>query len=80
MICVTHLPQIAAFADAHFSVHKEASGARTLSMIEALQGESRIKELAVMLAGSQYTETSLDNARELTQRAEAWKDDRRKES
>lgn len=73
MICVTHLPQIAAFADAHFSVHKVAAGARTLSMLETLQGESRLKELAAMLAGPQYTETSLNDARELVQRADDWK-------
>ncbi|MDP2931980.1 MAG: DNA repair protein RecN, partial [Chloroflexota bacterium] len=71
VICVTHLPQIAAFADAHFSVHK-ASGARTVSLLQALQGETRLKELAVMLAGPHYTEVSLDNARELLRKAEAW--------
>ena len=73
VVCVTHLPQIAAFADAHFSVHKEVSGARTLSMLENLEGESHIKELAIMLAGPQYTETSLNNARELMHKAEIWK-------
>jgi len=73
VVCVTHLPQIAAFADAHFCVHKEVSGARTLSMLEYLEGEARIKELATMLAGLQYTETSLNNARELMHKAEIWK-------
>jgi len=80
VICVTHLPQIAAFADAHYSVHKEVSGARTLSMLETFRGETRIKELATMLAGPQYTETSLDNARELMQKAEIWKEAHRKEN
>ena len=61
----------------HYSVHKEVSGARTLSMLDTLQGESRIEEVAAMLAGSQYTETSLDSARELMRRAEAWKQDHR---
>jgi len=74
VVCVTHLPQIAAFADAHFSVHKEASSARTLSKLENLDGESRIKELAIMLAGLQYTETSLRNAQELVHKAEKWKE------
>ncbi|MFC1914581.1 DNA repair protein RecN, partial [Chloroflexota bacterium] len=73
VICVTHLPQIAAFADAHFSAHKDVVGARTLSMLQALQGESRLEELAVMLAGPQYTETSLKNAGELMEKAEKWK-------
>jgi len=73
VICVTHLPQIAAFGDAHYNVHKDGSGTRTLSMLKTLQGESRINELAVMLGGPQYTETSLNDARELMQKAEAWK-------
>jgi len=72
-ICVTHLPQIAAFADAHYRVRKEVSGDRTLSRLEALEGRPRTEELAVMLAGPQLTETSLDNARELIERAETWK-------
>ncbi len=73
-ICVTHLPQIAAFADEHFRVQKEVSGDRTLSRLETLRDESRVEELAAMLGGSQYTETSLDNARELLEKAEGWKE------
>ena len=80
VICVTHLPQIAAFGDAHYNVHKDGSGTRTLSMLKTLQGESRINELAVMLGGPQYTETSLNDARELMQKAEAWKQSHRKGS
>ncbi len=79
VICVTHLPQVAAFAEAHFSVHKEARGARTVSLLENLEGESRIRELAIMLAGPQCTETSLNNARELRHKAETWKKLRRDE-
>jgi DNA repair protein RecN (Recombination protein N) len=77
VICVTHLPQIAAFADAHFSVHKITSGDRTLSILETLQGESRTRELAIMLAGTKFTEASLTHARELTQKAENWKSSHR---
>jgi len=73
VVCVTHLPQIAAFADAHFSVHKELAGARTLSLLESLEDEARLKELAIMLAGDHYTETALTNARELMHKAESWK-------
>ena len=73
VVCVTHLPQIAAFADAHFSVHKELAGERTLSLLESLEDEARLKELAVMLAGAHYTETALTNARELMHKAENWK-------
>jgi len=73
VICVTHLPQIAAFADAHYGIHKEAVGERTLSMLETLDGESRIGEIAAMLGGRQYGETSLESARELIAKAESWK-------
>jgi DNA repair protein RecN (Recombination protein N) len=73
VVCVTHLPQIAAFADAHFSVHKELAGARTLSLLESLDDEARLKELAIMLGGAQYTETALTSARELRHKAENWK-------
>jgi len=78
VICVTHLPQIAAFADAQYNVHKEGSGTRTLSRLETLRGEARLKELALMLAGSQYTATVLNNARELIKKAETWKEGHRK--
>ncbi|MFC1955303.1 DNA repair protein RecN [Chloroflexota bacterium] len=74
VICVTHLPQIAAFADAHYRVLKEASSDRTLSKLDNLNAESRLNEIAAMLGGTQYTETSLDNARELIQKAKAWKE------
>ena len=73
VICVTHLPQIAAFADAHYGIHKEAVDERTLSMLETLEGEPRVKEVAAMIGGRQYSETSLNSARELIQKAENWK-------
>jgi len=72
-ICVTHLPQITAFADAHYRVNKEVSGDRTVSRLEVLEDDARTEEMAAMLAGSQITETSLKNARELMERAERWK-------
>lgn len=72
VICVTHLPQIAAFADAHYSVSKRTTGGRTVSTIEALGGEARVKELAVMLGGPRYTASALTAARELIEKAETW--------
>lgn len=72
-ICVTHLPQIAAFADAHFRVRKEVTGERTLSRLETLEGEARVEELAAMLAGPKTTPASLENAHELIARAASWK-------
>lgn len=73
VICVTHLPQIAAFADAHFSVSKQTSGERTTSSIECLDEESRLRELAEMIGGTRYTASALDAARELLDKARSWK-------
>jgi len=77
VICVTHLPQIAAFADTQHAIHKESIGGRTLSMIETLDGESRVREIAVMLSGPGKFEAYIDNARELIQKSEEWKTTRR---
>ena len=76
VICVTHLPQIAAFADAHYRVHKEVIGSRTLSRLQTLDDKSQLKEIAVMLGGHPYTEISADNARELMRKAKIWKENR----
>ena len=73
VVCVTHLPQIAVYADAHFGVHKETSGERTISQLEQLDSEARLKEIALMLAGPGYSAAALENARELRQNAETWK-------
>jgi DNA repair protein RecN (Recombination protein N) len=73
VICVTHLPQIAAFADRHFSVSKAAAGERTISSIITLEGDERIRELAAMLGGISHSETSVKNAGELALKAESWK-------
>jgi DNA repair protein RecN (Recombination protein N) len=73
VICVTHLPQIAAFADAHYHVHKQAAGARTLSNIQVLEGEARVSELVSMIAGPDYTAASLRTAREMIDKARNWK-------
>ncbi|MDD5338790.1 MAG: DNA repair protein RecN [Dehalococcoidales bacterium] len=73
VICVTHLPQIAAFADTQYRVSKQTAQDRTVSTIESLQGEAREKELAAMIGGTSYTESALQAARELIANAEAWK-------
>ena len=73
VICVTHLPQIAAFADNHYTVSKQASGERTVSTIEALEGKAHLHELAVMISGPGFTDTALKAAKELMERAGAWK-------
>ncbi len=72
-ICVTHLPQIAAFADSHFSVQKQTAGERTTSTIEKLDDREHLNEMAVMLAGPNYTETTWQSASELIKEAVSWK-------
>ncbi len=76
VICVTHLPQIAAFADAHFTVAKRTVGDRTVSGIETLREEDRFNEIAVMLGGARYTSNVLTAARELIEKADNWKHER----
>jgi DNA repair protein RecN (Recombination protein N) len=72
VLCVTHLPQIAAYADAHFQIAKRERDGRTVTEVRALDHEARIVELAQMLGGSGGTAT-LASARELLDRAEGWR-------
>ena len=73
VLCVTHLPQIAAHADAHFRIAKRERDGRTVTEIERLDREGRIVELAQMLGGDVGGPTSLAGARELLDRADAWR-------
>ena len=73
VICITHLPQIACFADAHYNIAKQVRGGRTTTGITALAGQDRVEELAAMLGGAEGSERARANARELLERAEAWK-------
>jgi DNA repair protein RecN (Recombination protein N) len=63
VICITHLPQIAAFGDAHFKIRKEIVGERTITQIAELDEAARIEELAQMLGTE--TATTRRNAEEL---------------
>lgn len=65
LLCVTHLPQIAVFADWHLRVRKEIRGERTTVVVEPVEGEERKKEIARMLAGGMVTEVTLRQAEEL---------------
>ncbi len=69
VLCVTHLPQIAVFADRHFSVRKQDAGGRTEATAEALDDAERVEELARMLGGEVITETTRRHAREMLARA-----------
>jgi DNA repair protein RecN (Recombination protein N) len=73
VLCVTHLPQIAAHADAHFQIAKREREGRTVTTVERLDREGRIVELAQMLGGHGCGPAAMASARELLDRAEAWR-------
>ena len=68
VLCVTHLPQLAAFGDQHYSVRKEVDGGRTTTQVTVLSGEPRRVELAQMLGA--VTEANLNSARETLESAQ----------
>jgi len=65
VLCITHLPQIAAFADRHFVVRKEARGGRTRTQVEPVSGDLRVDELARMAGGENVTDVTRAHARSL---------------
>ena len=65
MLCVTHLPQVAAYADRHFSVRKRVASGRTHAGIASLSSTERVEELARMLGGKRPTPASRRHASEL---------------
>jgi DNA repair protein RecN (Recombination protein N) len=65
IVCVTHLPQIASFADHHYFIEKIETKGRTVTRVEHLAEEDRINELARMLSGAKITEAVKKHAREL---------------
>ena len=65
VLCITHLPQIAAFADEHYLIAKREQGDRTETSIARLNDSERQREIARMLSGAQLTETSLRHAEHL---------------
>jgi len=65
VLVVTHLPQVAAFADRHVVVAKSSDGRITTSGLEVLDDEGRVRELSRMLAGLEASETAMAHAQEL---------------
>jgi DNA repair protein RecN (Recombination protein N) len=65
VLCVTHLPQIATFADHHFLIEKKTAGGRTRTTVHAITGTERTEEVARMLSGAKLTETSLRHAEQM---------------
>ena len=71
--CVTHLPQIAAMADTHFSVEKGERDGRTYTAVERLEADRRREELARLTGGAHITPAMLAGAGELLDSAETYK-------
>ncbi|MEM7261920.1 MAG: DNA repair protein RecN [Planctomycetota bacterium] len=69
VFCVTHLPQVACFGEAHYHVDKTVDDGRTRTSIQSLTGKKREAELATMIRGSAKSKTSLAEAREMLQAA-----------
>ena len=73
VLCVTHLPQIAAYADAHYRIEKGERDGRTITTVSRLTRSEREAELAQMIGGPAGGEAAILSARELLDRAEAWR-------
>ena len=69
VLCITHLPQIAAWGNHHFRVYKEDSNGSTRSHIQPLNTDERITELAHMLSGERLSDAAIENAKTLIQNA-----------
>ncbi|MBI5048010.1 MAG: DNA repair protein RecN, partial [Deltaproteobacteria bacterium] len=69
VLCITHLPQIAAYADRHYSVAKEVRGGRTCARVSELAGDERVFELSRMLGGVKITDRTREHAKEMLENA-----------
>jgi DNA repair protein RecN (Recombination protein N) len=65
VLCITHLPQIASFADQHYLIEKRESGGRTKTSVRPLNPEERTREIARMMSGAKLTDTSLKHAEQM---------------
>jgi DNA repair protein RecN (Recombination protein N) len=65
VLCITHLPQIASFADQHYLIEKKESAGRTKTSVRLLDAEERTREIARMISGAKLTDTSLKHAEQM---------------
>jgi DNA repair protein RecN (Recombination protein N) len=65
VLCITHLPQIASFADQHYLIEKKEAGGRTKTSVRQLDADERTREIARMVSGAKLTETSLKHAEQM---------------
>ncbi|MGE5676170.1 MAG: DNA repair protein RecN [Mycobacterium leprae] len=77
VLCVTHLPQVAAMADAHFQISKASDSGRTVTSVIALDEEGRAGEIARMIGGAEVSGPTLEAARDMLRRADGVKRDLR---
>jgi len=75
VVCITHLPQIAVFAERHQLVDKEVANGRTHSTVRAVEGDARVRELARLLGGHP-SRVAIEHARELLEQARSPKERR----
>ncbi len=73
VICITHLPQIAAFADTHYNVNKQIFDDRTMTIVNELRPEQRVREIAHIMGGN-VSEFSMKSAEEMLARSYLWKE------
>ncbi|MDO4809064.1 MAG: DNA repair protein RecN [Eubacteriales bacterium] len=78
VICITHLPQIAAMADTHYLISKGELDGRNVTSIRELSGEEPVKELSRLLGGAEITESVMENAAEMKALADRKKEEKRK--
>ena len=76
VICITHLPQIAAMADVHFIIEKSSTDDMTLTDIHKVAEEESLAELARLLGSDALTEAALSNAKEMKEQANGFKEAR----
>ena len=76
VLCITHLPQIAAMADSHFEIEKHLQGTETITQIHVLEENDSIRELARLLGGAKITPAVLENAKEMKELAQKQKNTR----
>ncbi|HMO56964.1 MAG TPA: DNA repair protein RecN, partial [Roseiflexaceae bacterium] len=69
VICITHLPQVAAFGDSHYAISKQFNAGRTQTLVDLLRDDQRAEEIAAMLDGTPVSEHSRRSAREMLERA-----------
>ena len=78
VLCITHLPQIAAMADTHFEIEKHQKGTETITEFHPLEGDDSVRELARLLGGAELTQAVFENAKEMKELARVHKNTRLK--